>query len=183
MANISVTAYIINNNLCVTGMQQYVDCNKVTAQDTSYFVLVNNEFPDGCGGFLEAGTEITEIQTLGHETDTWINLLHVIGNGNDLWIDSTKQEFTDACVCCTGSPNSTKVETIPSQSFTAGIPNTFNTSAVFSGVPIIQVFSIPDQQTISLTYNPTPNSNTFTLTSGIDLTDTDLIITVSYLIA
>jgi hypothetical protein len=97
MAIILRTAYFFKNQFCIK--QVPIDCSKVNPMEQKYFVLANNVFSDGCGGYLTIGTEITLADTIGKNSEDWGLLLHVAGGGEDYWITGTAAEFRTDCEC------------------------------------------------------------------------------------
>jgi len=96
MAIILRTAYFFNP-FCIK--QVPINCSKVNPMEQKYFVLANNVFSDGCGGYLTIGTEITLADTIGKNSEDWGLLLHVAGGGEDYWITGTAEEFRTDCEC------------------------------------------------------------------------------------
>jgi len=96
MAIILRTAYFFNP-FCIK--QVPINCSKVNPMEQKYFVLANNVFSDGCGGYLTIGTEITLADTIGKNSEDWGLLLHVAGGGEDYWITGTAAEFRTDCEC------------------------------------------------------------------------------------
>lgn len=97
MAIILRTAYFFKNQFCIKTVP--IDCSKVNPQEQAYFVLANNVFPDGCGGYLPIGTEITLADTIDKNSEDWALLLHVSGSGGDYWITGTADQFRTDCEC------------------------------------------------------------------------------------
>ena len=96
MAIILRTAYFFNP-FCIK--QVPINCSKVNPMEQKYFVLANNVFSDGCGGYLTIGTEIKQTDTIDKNSEDWGLLLHVSGGGEDYWITGTAAEFKAQCEC------------------------------------------------------------------------------------
>lgn len=94
------TAYVRNSQFLPCPVQVPIDCSKVNITEDGYFILTNNTFDDGCGGYRPVGEKIPENMTAGFEAGVdYIYLIHVVGNGTDVWISGTREDFAATCKC------------------------------------------------------------------------------------
>lgn len=116
MPTITSRVYINNNSpLCLDGIQIPINCELFNPVEYGWFVINSNTIPDGCGGFLEIGTRITENQTIGfYSNDDYRKLLHLVSPDSSYWIGfigandslpATMEDWISACKCIPNRDN------------------------------------------------------------------------------